>query len=365
MTIEQVNARLKAANLGVTIEARGKGSVLSLRAKVPTKTGDGSPKWQYISLGLQNNPAGLKRAEAEARKLSGQIACREFQWSDWVETKKPESDTVSAWIERYEIEYFNRRSRTPKSETTWKTDYKQPFGQLPPDIPLTAEILRQSILETAPDTRNRQRRCMALGQLAKFAGIEFNAADLRGDYSPKRVNPRDLPSDKEISEWRDRIDHERWQWAFGVMACYGLRNHELFHIDLERLRDSPVLTLTDDLHGGGKTGARRVWALYPEWWDKWHLWDISLLPQVTGKTNSALGNRVTNAFKRYGISQPYNLRHCWAVRSIDFLPVELAAIQMGHSLAVHSEQYHHWISDEVHQRAYDRAMLNPDRPSPP
>ncbi|MBD1843337.1 site-specific integrase [Cyanobacteria bacterium FACHB-63] len=368
MTLDKINARLRAANLGVTIEARGKGSVLSLRAKVPPKDGIGSPKWQYISLGLQNNPAGLKRAELEAKKLSVQISLREFKWDDWVEPEIPQSDTVLAWIERYEIEYFSRRSRNPKSETTWKTDYKQPFGQLPPDEPLTTEILRQSILETEPDTRNRQRRCMAFGQLAKFAGIELDAKSLRGKYSPKRVNPRDLPSDKEISEWRDRInkENESWGYAFGLMACYGLRNHELFHIDLERLRESPVLRLTEDLHGGGKTGARKVWACYAEWWDKWHLWDIKLLPQVTGKTNAALGNRVTTAFARYGFHKPYNLRHAWAVRTIEFdIPVELAAQQMGHSLAIHHEVYHHWISDDVHQRAFDRAMQRSDRPLPP
>lgn len=100
--------------------------------------------------------------------------------------------------------------------------------------------------------------------------MESDATALRGDYSPKRVSPRDLPTDVEISEWRDRIPHEHWQYAFGLMACYGLRNHELFHIDLEKLKTSPVLSLIDDC-GGGKTGSRRVWACYPEWWDKWHL----------------------------------------------------------------------------------------------
>lgn len=368
MNLKELNDRLKAAKLGVTVEARGKGTFLSLRAKLPPKTGSGEWTRQFIPLEIYNNQAGLKRAEAEARKLSGQLACKEFNWSYWREPEKPDSGTVSTWIERYEIEYFNRRSRTPKSETTWRTDYKQPFAKLPLDEPLTAAILRQSILETEPDTRNRRRRSDALGRLAKFAGIELDAKSLRGDYSPKRLTPRDLPTDKEISEWRDLINQENefWGYAFGLMACYGLRNHELFHIDLERLKESPVLSLTENLYGGGKTGARRVWACYPEWWEKWHLWDVNLLPKVTGKTNSALGNRVTNAFVRYGFHKPYNLRHAWAVRTIEFdIPVELAAQQMGHSLQVHSQTYHHWISDDVHQRAFDRAMQRRDRPLPP
>ncbi|MEP0919406.1 integrase [Leptolyngbya sp. DQ-M1] len=366
MTLEKVNDRLKAANLGVTIHARGKGSLLSLRAKVPPKNGDGSPKWQYISLGLQNNPAGLKRAELEAKKLSVQIGLREFQWSDWVEPEQDQPETIAAWIERYEIEYFNRRSRTPKSETTWKTDYKQPFGQLPPDEPLTAEVLRQSILDTEPDTRNRKRRTDALRRLAKFAGVDLDTRALRGDYSPKRLTPRDLPTDKEISEWRDLINNERWQWAFGLMATYGLRDHEIFHVDLESLRESPILILTDNLHGGGKTGRRKVYPYHPEWYDQWHLWNISLVPQVTGKTNAALGNRVINAFARYGFRKPYNLRHCWAVRTVEYgVSTTLAAEQMGHSEREHCQTYHHWIGDDVHQREHDRVLRNPNRPLPP
>ncbi|MEP0917093.1 integrase [Leptolyngbya sp. DQ-M1] len=320
------------------------------------------------SNGETDTPSTIKRhKKSSAANCNGcPQACREFNWDDWTDNTKPELDAVKDWLERFEVDYFQRRKRTPKSETTWKTDYKQPFGQLPVDEPLTAELLRSFILKTEPDTRNRQRRCMAYGQLAKLAGLELDATALRGDYSAKRLNPRDLPSDKEISEWRDRInkENESWGYAFGLMACYGLRNHELFHIDLQKLRDSPVLTLLED-ENGGKTGGRRVWALYPEWYDQWHLWDVKLLPQVTGKTNAALGNRVTTAFARYGFHKPYNLRHAWAVRSIDFLPIELAATQMGHSLKVHSEIYHHWISDETHQRAYDAAINRSDRPLPP
>jgi integrase len=70
--------------------------------------------------------------------------------------------------------------------------------------------------------------------------------------------------------------------------------------------------------------------------------------------------------KRYGFSKPYNLRHAWAVRTIEFdIPVELAAQQMGHSVLVHNDTYHAWISDGVHQRAFDRALQRPDRPLPP
>ncbi|MBW4527071.1 MAG: site-specific integrase [Phormidium tanganyikae FI6-MK23] len=366
MSLTQINVRLKAGKVGVTI--RQKGDRLYLRGTFPPKPGETEWKQRDISLGIYASPVGYKRAEIEAKKAGAQLADKVFTWTDWIDSPKPKSDTVSGWIERFEVDYFNRKRRNPKSETTWETEYDQVFRQLPPDEPLTAELLRSHILKTDPDTRNRQRYCMVSEALAKFAALPLDAKSLKGKYSAKsakKLTPRDLPTDKEISEWRDRISNEQWQYAFGLMACYGLRNHELFHIDLERLKESPVLHLIEDAHGGGKTGARRVWALYPEWYDRWHLWDVSLLPQVTGRNNRELGHRVTQAFKRYGFRNPYNLRHCWAVRSIDFLSVELAAVQMGHSYQIHCDTYHHWISDEVHQRAYDAAMNRPDRPMPP
>ena len=362
--LSEINARLKLSKSGVTVRQRG--DRLYIRGTFPPRTGESGTKQRDIPLGIYASPLGFKRAEAEARKIGAQLALKEFNWADWMDEPKAELETVAAWIARFEADYFGRRKRNPKSDTTWRTDYRQPFTQLPQDASLTEEVLRISVLESEPDSRSRQRRCMALGALAKFAGLDFNPGPLRGDYSPRSLTPRDLPTDKEVSEWRERIPNERWQYAFGLMSCYGLRNHEIFHIDLEKLRTNKVLSLVEDEHGGGKTGERRVWPLFPEWYDQWHLWDVSLLPKCTGRANGDLGHRVTQAFRRYGFEKPYNLRHAWAVRAIEFaIPVELASQQMGHSLKIHCETYHHWISDDVHQRAYDVAMSRPGRPLPP
>lgn len=47
------------------------------------------------------------------------------------------------------------------------------------------------------------------------------------------------------------------------------------------------------------------------------------------------------------------------------LDVSLAAAQQGHSLKVHTELYHRWISDRHHQRAFDLLMMRGDRPKAP
>jgi hypothetical protein len=186
---------------------------------------------------------------------------------------------------------------------------------------------------------------------------------LIGNYSPQKVSPRDLPSDELIAEWRDRIPNPAWQRAYGMMATYGLLNHEIFYLDLDSLKTSPgIVSVTDE----AKTEAHRVWPCYPEWWEQWKLWDIKL-PKVTGKNNSDLGHRIYVQLKRYGLPfNPCDLRHAWAVRTIYFgWDIFLAADQMGHSVAVHSSVYHRWITDQHHQRAFDILMKRSDRPFPP
>lgn len=359
--IEQANGRLKAANVGVVIELHG--TRLYLRAMLPPKPGTTKqPSQQRISLsnqGIRANPIGIKEAEAEARKVGALLARREFSWEAYLKPQdKPSLITVGDWVKRFEADYFSSIARTPESETTWRGDYLKVFNKLPIDATLSSEILIAAILNTAPNTRTRKRTVMVLTRLAKFAQLDVDFKNLAGNYSPTKVAPRDLPDDYAIASWYYKIPAGCWRWAYGVLATYGLRNHELFYLDFSKF---PVVLVQD-----GKTGQRWVYPVYPEWATDWELKDVCL-PKCSGKTNSDLGNRVTHAFKRLGVPfHPYDLRHAWAVRSLEFgLDVSLAAQQMGHSVKVHSDIYHHWISEDVHQRAFNALINKSDRPKPP
>ncbi|NJO50228.1 MAG: site-specific integrase [Leptolyngbyaceae cyanobacterium RM2_2_4] len=335
--VAQANGRLKAANTGVTIEVKGNRFVL--RATLPPKPGSKSqrPYQQRIFLSYHANPAGLKLAEQEARKVGALLDCKQFDWQPYVKNDVQQTLTVADWVEKFERDYFTRRERNPQSETTWKDDYLKVFKRLGQDQALTVELLTQAIAATSPDTRNRKRFVFVCTKLAEFAGLESDFANLRGRYNPKQVQPRDLPSDEVITAQRDRIPNSLWKRAYGLIATYGIRPHEVFKSSFERF---PVLTV----HDGTKTGYRLVYPYYPEWSEDWDL--VGELPKVSGKNNSSIGNRVTHAFARYDLSfAPYDLRHCWAVRTIRFgLPDTLAARQMGHSVAVHTEIYHAWIT---------------------
>ncbi len=357
--IAQANGRLKSASVGVQIQQLN--DRLYLRATLPPRPGSSKsdPYQQRIATGIHANPAGLKEAEGEARLVGALLDRGEFDWGPYLRSPGAPPQNCGDWVEKFEADYFTRRRRNPQSETTWKSDYLKVFSQLPSDQALTPELLKEAIAGTAPDTRTRRRFVQTLSRLATFAGIETDLKPLIGNYSPSKVSPRDVPADRLVAEVREALKDGPWKWAYGMLAVYGLRNHELFSLDVSRF---PVIQVVD----GTKTGARRIWPIYPEWAEQWQLNQVSV-PNCTGKTNSDLGNRVTHAFKRLKIPfNPYDLRHAWAIRSITFgLPTELAAAQMGHSLQVHNSIYHAWITDEVHQRHFEILMQRSDRPQPP
>ncbi|MBK1987265.1 site-specific integrase [Sphaerospermopsis aphanizomenoides BCCUSP55] len=361
--IKEANGRLRAINCGVSIERVG--GRLYLRAILPPKPNSGKyiHHQQRISISAANND-GVKIAEKEAKNLSTRIDERTFDWADYIEIEQPAPKTIEEWVNRFEDYYFARRARNHKSETTWRKDYVEVFKKLDSSSTLSPEALKTAILETEPDTRTRRRFCLAISALTKFAKLEFDAKLYSGNYSPKRRRPRDLPTDKEIAEWFYKIKNHKWRWVYGLIATYGLRNHEAFFIDVEYLRKRNQMLIILE----GKTGYREVWPLHPEWFEEFDLASIKMPGIRTDRSNSAIGNTVSQFFGRnarlpFGI---YDLRHCWAIRSLAYgIDISLAAQQMGHSLHVHSTLYHSWISRRYHQQAFDSAMSRRDRPKPP
>jgi len=79
------------------------------------------------------------------------------------------------------------------------------------------------------------------------------------------------------------------------------------------------------------------------------------MPPVVAESNSEYGYRAQQFFKRNVPFHAYDLRHAWAVRTLKMgLDVTLASQQMGHSVAIHSDTYHRWISERTHQEAFEK-----------
>ncbi|OLP15606.1 hypothetical protein BST81_25360 [Leptolyngbya sp. 'hensonii'] len=353
--IAQANGRLKAGNLGVQIQQIG--DRLYLRATLPPKPGNSNPRphQQRISLGVRANPAGLKQAEAEARKVGALLACREFDWAPYLNLVEDSPQNCGELIE-------GLRQNYRASETTWQGDYLKIFKLLPQEKPLTQELVERTIQSLTPDnpnSRTRERAAIALGRLCRFAGLEYDPAALAGKYSPSLVEPRDLPTDEDIVKSWKSLENLSWAWFYGMVATYGLRPHECFHI---KEYEWPIIRIDKPT----KTGERAIWPFYPEWVEQFHLQEVLIPPIKLDRSNEAIGRACTHYFWKKLPFNLYSLRHRWAVRTLEFgLDISLSAQQMGHSVATHSRIYHRWIGKDVHQRAFEALIANPNRPIPP
>lgn len=338
--LNALNSRLRAEGYRVSVVAqRGR---LLVRGTFPPPPGSSKdrPYQQRLSLGLPATAAGLKQAEKRARQIGGDLLAGIAPARTTRTTR-----TTADWIAEFERDYWDRRGKTPKTLTTWRTDYAVPFAHLPPAGSLTPSALKAAALSATPDTRSRRRYVVSLQALANFAGIAVDLLPYKGGYGDRYAAPRVIPSDQEILEWWDRIPNPSWRWAYGFMATFGVSAHEIFYIVPESW---PRCRVTD-----GKHHSRTILPLPKSWARDLDLQNFQI-PQVTGENNTALGQRVSRAFQRYRIPfPPGSLRHCWAIRSIGKIDQVLAARLMGHSIRVHTMIYQKWIDGERFDRLLD------------
>jgi integrase len=336
------------------VQIRQKGDRLYLRATLPPKPGDGDKPKQYeLSTGYGAHSEGLRFAKAKALEIEGQLLREAFDWTPWLKGKQKPPETVGEWLKRFEENYWESRERSLAKLSTWKTAFQYPFSRLDPDLPLTEELLKTEILKRVPATKSREVFCTAYQSLAKFAGLNTNFRELGIGY--KTQIKRDLPTDEEIELMWESIKNPAWKWVFGMLAAYGLRPHEIFHLDCSELSTDPgwlkVLQET-------KTSERIILPLKADWRCRWQLWDVKM-PNitVTGKNNTDLGRKITYGLNLQGLQiTSYYLRDAYAVRaSVIGIDPTIAAKFMGHGLKIHFDKYLNHINKRSFEDAYNRA----------
>lgn len=182
-----------------------------------------------------------------------------------------------------------------------------------------------------------------------------------GKYEPL---PRDLPSDSLIQQTILSIPDKPTQTLLALQAALGARNHEVL------LADCTPLALGEHFVHilGGKTGPREAWVLHPEWIEMFGLRELEPHGIKTeGVEHSVLGAIITNKAKKFKIPfNPYDLRHCWARRSIEWgLDPRISAASLGHSLDEHYKTYNKWFTHKDTKIAYKRILQDANRPKPP
>jgi integrase len=400
--VKRANQELLSSGTPWRIELRGQR--LGLRGPLPPRqaTDQGTPgqgipahpSTQRLSLGLVANEAALQEALVTLRKVEEQLRLGTFRWQHWqrrslqslpapASGSPSSSPAVSSGaalgclgeaLASFE-QAFHRDPRRRRSlagaRSTWRAAYQpylrrlQAMGGSAGGL-LDTDLL-VAVLESYPvASRSRQQCALVLGAFAKQQAISLPVdwLELGRGYGLHVARFRPLPSDAQILDGVGQIPNDRWRLVYGLMATYGLRNHEVFFCDFSALApggDRVVRVLPTS-----KTGEHQVWPFQPEWVEHFALDQLARNPQALPAVNTDLrhtslqsvGQRVSEQFRRYRLPlTPYDLRHAWAVRTIHIgLPDTVAARMMGHSVSIHTRTYHHWITRRDQQQAVDAAL---------
>ena len=384
--LAQANQALAQAGVSLRIELRGQR--LGLRGPLPCRRGSGRHPVQRISLGLPADTAGLELARERLKEVLRQLQQGRFAWSAWGVQQAQPPAPAPEWLPAttqpaagdllglaaFEAAFFAdpRRRRNPAGcRTTWSSAYLPYLRRLAAvaaerDLPLGLPLLEMALESYPASSRSRQQCGTALAALARHFELDLpdNWSERAAGYGLHAAQFRRLPGDPQILLWAEQIPNPTWRLAYGLMATYGLRNHEVFFCDLSALApggDRVIRVLPTS-----KTGEHQVWPFQPDWVEHFGLEQLGgsqpPLPAVATDlrqtTLQQVGRRVAEQFRRYELPiTPYDLRHAWAVRTIHIgLPDTVAARMMGHSVAIHTRTYHHWITRRDQQQAVDAAL---------
>ncbi len=377
------NVNDKFASHGSKLKIEKRGEKLNIRGSLPSKEDKNNFKFQRISLGLKADISGLEEAKKKLQLINLQLELNQFDWINWV--ANPNKKEI-----KNEFEFSNRLNefeefffKESKSEylsstrkTTWVSSYRPYLKRVlniydQYDNKDLEKIFQKTLESYKEGSRSRKQCATSLSVLAKFLEIKLPEdwkLNSKG-YGLNKAGFRDLPTDEVIEKIWAKIPNKSWQFVFGLMATYGLRNHEVFFCDLTSLTsfgDKIIRVLPTT-----KTGEHQVWPFHPEWVEKFKLSKLGKNPELLPNINNDLkittlqkvGKKITDQFKRYSLQiKPYDLRHAWAVRTIFYdLPDTVAARMMGHSVSLHTQTYHHWITKRDQQKAVNNALLKVKR----
>ena len=366
--VDEINLRLKRDGFRVAIVVRGVNDFLYLQATLPPKPESHRQKshQQRIALGYQLSAVGLRQAETQARLLGTQLITKSFNWNEWLDDRLPSlSDRTGKesvemyreWILKNKLQKYNDEQK----RILWRDRYwNVGISQLNIDYPLSAQHFKAIAKRQNADTAQAKyvyREIRNFGIFCGIEGIEEIMSQFKSSYDQSKVKERVVPTDAEISELIPKILNPQWRYVFGMMATYGLRNHEVWssHIEDRKVANTiiPVCIVRE-----GKTGSRVAYPMPSEWVD-----DFDLRDQVLPNISNDLGKYTGRAWRRQcaRISQkpewkPYSLRHAYAIRCLtNSIPDAVASKWLGHSVGTFQNIYSKWINQSLSEEIWLRS----------
>lgn len=310
----------------------------------------------------------------------------------WPEQDKSDAVSHLSWATLANETIAWVKEHRPRSLATYRS-YLRQISQLP-GKPRT-QALREWVQQADPASRGFTVRIDTLARIRDWGSslvTDELLMELRGLRPSSKIRrraareanrPRAIPSIADLQHWLDQVTPRPLQWALAMVATYGLRPHEVFH--LEGLPDADGWIQV----GGSertKTGFRPVMPAPFEWVDRYGLredlagalpWKPQYGPNGICINNQYLGGQLGRSMRmrlapltvmaqasstahRRATQEvlkcvPYDLRHAWAIRlasdpAYAHIAADTAAEMMGHSRDVHKDIYLFWITKDEIQR---------------
>ena len=287
-------------------------------------------------MGLPDTPVNRKVADKRRVLLQKQIDNGTFEWAFW-ETTEQKGTT---WKQAIDALYKKRVVLGRTGEETWNTNYFGRLRQAPMNKVVTSREIADFLSRWRVEQCSYKEAYYLCADICRLINVPFPEIPLPKYKKGALTN---VPEDLEIIDWIAKIQASdpEFAWALGMMACYGLRDHELDNCEFIDLKHR--LKVPDET----KTGFRVVVPLERDWVALFEL--RSERRRV--KTSTAPDATAQWLFRRrrkHGFPfVPYSLRHAYAGRlwrvGGSNLDVFTAARLMGHSVAEHEKTYREWI----------------------
>ncbi len=345
----------------VTVSLRGrgiKGSLVAVKDRLfwrcTATDAEGVRKSRRVPLGLPAQPGQLIQAECRVVNLAAELGRSgvlpdPLPWASEI-TKISDSrkapaiaPTVSEALGQLENDFWQGKIRTGAAQRTWER-LKAEVMRLPQQATLTMDLLVAVASTTTAGSRTRLESCKVFKRLAKLIHLE-GLERLDAIRTPYEPGQRELPSDEQLAALLLRLEpSHKYSWITWALVTYGCRPSEAYSLrpaddgtarvlTVKRKGKPPVWRTAMALPLVEQRGARSV------------PWDVTAPAQY----DSLEAQRITAAWGKWLGSQApglqlYDIRHCWAIRSIrEAVPTGLAARCMGHDIAVHTRTYHRWL----------------------
>ena len=329
-------------------------NTLRIRGKLPDDLGTTRRDTQ-ISTGFPLDLGGIVAAAQMCRKVNSEVNGETFIRKSYRKKRGCPTKLLDVALTRFTRAYLRKDGRNAYSRFSSLrviTGFSQRLREVHRKTGLELGVhLLVETMKTYPRNTASSRNCGAyLKQLAKQENIKIPDElwdRVKSTYSNRIVEKKDIPTDEVIVEnWKMlRGKNQRWANVYALMAAYGLRNCEVFFLDLGGLEagESDIVKVLK-----GKTGPRSMRPLPVDWACSLALMGkrIELPRVVTDRPLQRIGAYVSKQFKYYEIPfTPYILRHAYAVRSIGKVDLRIITKAMGHSIETHTKVYHNFLNE--------------------